>query len=93
MVMVLADKDTKIITLEYKGGHVHVSAQNDSGEAEASFPADGDNFQTFAVNGRFLKDALGTMTDVVMGLTGIMNPILLSEGDNQQVIMPMALRK
>jgi len=93
MVMVLADKDTKIITLEYKGGYVHVSAQNDSGEAEASFPAEGDDFQTFAVNGRYLKDALSVMGEVVMGMNGVMQPILLSEDDNRQVIMPMAVRK
>lgn len=88
-VLVLAD-DTSLVNVARDGDHIIVSASDpQTGNAAASFPAQGDTFETFALNGKFLQDALQTMGTIEMGTSGPARPILLREGELRHVIMPM----
>lgn len=91
-VLVLADK-TDIVEVSCSVDEILLSAWSEDGKCEARFTAQAETFEPFAVNGRFLLQALQTMKEATMLLGSPTRPILLQEGDNQQVIMPMQVRK
>ena len=92
-IMVLAERDAPLVTISREGDKIHLHSICDSGEAESDFYAAGGEFEPFAVNGQFLRDALGALGNVEMLLSGPSKPILLQENNYRHVIMPMALRK
>lgn len=80
------------VTIERAGEYIKLSAQTTMGEASGEFFASGGEFEPFAVNGKYLKDALAVMDKIEMKLTTPSSPVLLQEGDYQHVIMPMQVR-
>ena len=90
-VLVLSDQ-TSIVTFSPLPDMIRINAHNENGEAFAEFAAKGCGFEEFALNGRFLRDAMAVMENVTMGLNSPNQPVLLTEGDYKHVIMPMAMR-
>ena len=91
-VMVTADKSL-LIKIGWNEGAVTFTSESESGSGQASFPADGDGFQDFALNGKLLSDALSDCGDVTMYTTSPSAPIKITDGKYTNVIMPMAVRK
>jgi len=91
-IMVLAERDAPLVTVERRDDKIHLSTTSTDGEAESEFHAEGGNFDTFAINGKLLRDALQAMGKIEMKVTTPAAPILLEEDGYRHVIMPMHVR-